>query len=88
LVNRPGIMVTMVNTGSRIKKLRLQAGLSQRELVRDSGYSNAYLSRIESGDRDPSYRFLIAISEALDTTALYLDTGRHDAECPFCLHRP
>ncbi len=68
--------------GTRIKRLRTDLGLSQRQL---SGprLSYAYISRVESGDRTPSLSALIALAKKLNTTALYLATGRHD-HCPFC----
>jgi transcriptional regulator with XRE-family HTH domain len=45
--------------------------------------SYAYISRIEAGERRPSLSALIELAEKLDTTALFLATGRlHD--CPFC----
>ncbi|SHF61188.1 DNA-binding transcriptional regulator, XRE-family HTH domain [Desulforamulus putei DSM 12395] len=35
-------------------KARIEAGYSQRSLSRKIGASNAYISQIESGDRNPS----------------------------------
>jgi transcriptional regulator with XRE-family HTH domain len=42
----------MSSVGRRIRERRLELGLSQRELATD-GLSNAYLSRIEAGQRTP-----------------------------------
>ena len=70
-------------TGERIRARRGELGLSQRALVEGTGYSYAYLSRIEAGARTPSLSALIEFAEALDTSALYLATGRH-TDCPFC----
>lgn len=68
--------------GKRIKKLRLEKGLSQRQLA-VPGVSYAYISRIEAGTRNPSLKALIKIAAKLDTTALFLLTGQNDS-CPVC----
>lgn len=73
----------MTAIGKRIRRLRLEAGLSQRELA-SPGVSYAYVSRLESGARDASGKALRKIAAKLNTTALYLETGRHDAKCPHC----
>jgi transcriptional regulator with XRE-family HTH domain len=74
-----------VHTGKRIKRLRLEHGLSQRDVAEDlPRVSYAYMSRIEAGERTPSLSALIGIAEKLDTSALYLATGRRDMPCPFC----
>jgi transcriptional regulator with XRE-family HTH domain len=68
--------------GSRIRRRRRELGLSQRALS-GRGISYAYISRVESGKRTPSLSALIALAERLETTALYLASGRRD-RCPFC----
>jgi ribosome-binding protein aMBF1 (putative translation factor) len=70
-------------TGERIRERRLALGLTQRGLDNATNFSYAYVSRIEAGERTPSLSALIEIAAALDTSALYLATGRHD-NCPFC----
>jgi len=69
--------------GERIRRLRVERGLSQRDLAQP-GVTYAYISRIEAGTRAPSGKALRALAEKLDTTALYLETGRHDIPCPHC----
>lgn len=69
--------------GQRIKAMRLALGLSQRAL-QDDGVTYAYISRIEAGTRSPSFEALIVLADKLDTTALELLTGKHDAHCPVC----
>jgi transcriptional regulator with XRE-family HTH domain len=69
--------------GERIKALRLERGLSQRDLSAP-GMSYAYLSRIEAGERTPSLSALIELAERLDTSALYLASGKTGRRCPFC----
>ena len=41
--------------GQRLKRLRLEQGMSQRELA-SPGVSYAYISRIEAGTRQPSVK--------------------------------
>lgn len=61
--------------GQRLKRLRLERGLSQRELAAQ-GVSYAYISRIEAGTRQPSVKALRTLARKLGVTADYLETGR------------
>lgn len=75
--------------GRRIRRLRLERNFSQRDLECD-GVTFAYISRIESGDRDASMKALIKIADKLNVPALYLLTGAEprnnpDVTCPLCL---
>jgi len=60
--------------GQRLKRLRLEQGLSQRELAAP-GVSYAYISRIEAGTRQPSVKALRRLAAKLGVTADYLETG-------------
>src|SRR5438034_3250072 len=60
--------------GERLKRLRTERGLSQRDLS-SPGVSYAYISRIEAGARRPSVKALRKLSEKLGVTADYLETG-------------
>lgn len=60
--------------GQRLKRLRLERGLSQRELAAP-GVSYAYISRIEAGTRQPSVKALRKLAAKLGCTADYLETG-------------
>ena len=60
--------------GRRLKRLRLERGLSQRELS-SPGVSYAYISRIEAGTRRPSVKALRRLAAKLGVTASYLETG-------------
>jgi len=62
------------SVGQRIRRLRLERGLSQREL-QSPGVSYAYISRIEAGARTPSVRALRKIAPKLGVSADYLETG-------------
>jgi transcriptional regulator with XRE-family HTH domain len=60
--------------GQRLKRLRLEHGLSQRELA-SPGVSYAYISRIEAGTRQPSVKALRRLAAKLGVPAEYLETG-------------
>jgi transcriptional regulator with XRE-family HTH domain len=61
--------------GARLKRLRLQRGFSQRDLS-SPGVSYAYISRIEAGARTPSVKALRKLSQKLEVSVEYLETGR------------
>lgn len=60
--------------GERLRRLRLERGLSQRELS-ERGVSYAYISRIEAGARRPSVKALRMLARKLGVSADYLETG-------------
>src|SRR3954470_8024332 len=60
--------------GQRLKRLRLERKLSQRELAAP-GVSYAYISRIEAGTRQPSVKALRRLAAKLNVSADYLETG-------------
>ncbi|MHB8469022.1 MAG: helix-turn-helix domain-containing protein [Gaiellaceae bacterium] len=60
--------------GQRLKRLRLEQSLSQRELAAP-GVSYAYISRLEAGTRQPSVKALRKLAVKLGVTADYLETG-------------
>src|SRR6266568_9491063 len=60
--------------GQRLKRLRLDRHLSQRELAAP-GVSYAYISRIEAGTRQPSVKALRRLAAKLGVSADYLETG-------------
>jgi transcriptional regulator with XRE-family HTH domain len=63
------------DVGARLKRLRLQRGLSQRDLS-SPGVSYAYISRIEAGARTPSVKALRKLAQKLGVSVEYLETGR------------
>jgi ribosome-binding protein aMBF1 (putative translation factor) len=73
--------------GERIRRLREERGLSQRELA-EPGVSYAYVSRLEAGDRRASLQALRKLAAKLGVTPLYLEVGRDDATCPHCGRAP
>ena len=60
--------------GQRLRRLRHERGLSQRELE-GPGVSYAYISRIEAGARRPSVKALRMLARKLGVSADYLETG-------------
>jgi transcriptional regulator with XRE-family HTH domain len=60
--------------GERIRSLREERGLRQRDLAFD-GCTAAYISRIEAGARIPSLQLLREIGKRLGVSADYLATG-------------
>ena len=55
--------------GTRVRNLRLEAGLSQDALAGRCGLSSSMLSRIESGQRQPSLSVLHTIADGLQVPA-------------------
>lgn len=62
--------------GERILEARIRTGLSQRQAVKRTPYTAAYLSRIENGQRTPSVPFLRSISPILGVSPVWLETGQ------------
>lgn len=60
--------------GRRVLKMRVRAGLPQRELA-FPGCSYAYLSRIEAGTRVPSLTVIRELARRLDTSEDFLCWG-------------
>jgi transcriptional regulator with XRE-family HTH domain len=60
--------------GQRIRRLRLERGLSQRDLSAP-GITYAYVSRIETGGRKPSLKAMRHLARRLGVDLEYLETG-------------
>jgi tetratricopeptide (TPR) repeat protein len=66
---------TMVEPiAERLRRLRLERGLSQRELA-EPGVTPAYISRIEAGARQPSLKVVRMLADRLGVSEGYLETG-------------
>ncbi|MDQ3767063.1 MAG: helix-turn-helix domain-containing protein [Actinomycetota bacterium] len=61
--------------GNRVKQLRIDKGLTQKELAEPS-YTHAYVSTIEAGRRQPSDEALRHIAAKLGVAEEELATGR------------
>lgn len=71
--------MSSVDTGKRIKALRLARGLKQKDLAAAIGIKPPSLSELESGEsKAPSGPVLTALCTALGTNAEWLLTGRGD----------
>src|SRR6059058_4099829 len=70
-----GTPQTREQVGTRLKRLRLEHVLSQRDLS-SPGVSYAYISRIEAGARTPSVKALRMLARKLAVSVEYLETGR------------
>jgi len=68
------LAVSEETIGQRLRRLRLERGMSQRELS-SPGVSYAYISRIEAGTRQPSVKALRKLARKLGIAAEYLETG-------------
>ena len=66
--------------GDRIRKRRLELGLSQSELAA-AGVTYSYISRIEANIRQPSAKALRQLAPKLRVSVHWLETGKpHPAE--------
>jgi tetratricopeptide (TPR) repeat protein len=64
-----------MSVGTRLRRLRLQRGLTQKELA-DPRYTHAYVSTIEAGRRQPSPTALEHFAKKLSVDVEELRTGR------------
>lgn len=67
-----------MDLGTRLRRLRLEMGLTQGELA-DPAYSYAYVSSIEAGRRNPSAKALEFFATKLGVNPQELATGRNPA---------
>jgi transcriptional regulator with XRE-family HTH domain len=54
--------------GSRIKELRLLAGMTQEDLAERCGLFRTYMSRIETGQANPTLTMIHALATSLAVT--------------------
>ncbi len=69
-----------MDVSSRIKQLRESAGLSKNKLASMSGISQAYISMLEAGTKQPTVEKLSAICNALGITLSDFFADTRDAE--------
>lgn len=70
-----------MHIGEKIKKRRLEIGMSQRELARKMGYSdNSTLNRIEKGTVDVSQGKVVQFAKALNVSIAYLMDWEEDEQ--------
>ncbi len=69
--------------GKRIAEKRKETGLTQAALAEELNVSTAYVSQIEGDLRKPSYKILIDIAHALNSSVDYIVSGKGiEAENP------
>jgi len=51
--------------GTRIRQLRKRARLSTQSLAQRAGYTSAFMSQIEKGERQPSFETIVRLAKAL-----------------------
>src|SRR5580698_11233404 len=70
-------MVSVRDLGEYIREQRVLSQISLRQLAKQAGVSNPYLSQIERGLRKPSAEILQQIAKALriSAEALYVQAG-------------
>ena len=54
-----------VALGLRIKELRTAAGMTQEQIADHAGFFRTYMSRIETGDANPTFDALLVLATAL-----------------------
>ena len=64
--------VIIVDFGNKLKKLRLQAGLTQKQLAERIGVTKSVISFYELRERTPSPDILIKLSNVFHVTTDYL----------------
>ena len=68
--------------GARLRQLRLQRGLTQKDLAAQSGLSKAFLSRLESGDRQASVSAALTLCKIFHVSLASL--FEHSTNEPLC----
>lgn len=69
----------MDSMSNRLRCLRIESDLSQRQLAAELGVSNATISRIEKG-RQPSTKILIAYAEYFGVSMNWIIDGKEFGE--------
>lgn len=70
----------MVEFGKRLRSLRLQNNLSQKQLAAQIGVQNSIISFYEVGERSPSLDVIMKLASVFHVSTDYL-IGLEKAEC-------
>lgn len=65
---------TLIQLGNRIRKIRLEKKLTQAELAERCSCNRNYISMLERGERNPSYKSLVMIARGLEVKVQLLVT--------------
>lgn len=55
----------LIELGGRIRAIRLEKNLTQAELAQRCACNRNYISMLERGERNPSYKSLVMIAKGL-----------------------
>lgn len=58
----------IIEVGSRVKRLRTEAGLTLEEFAAQSGVSRAMLSKVERGEKSPTLAIIVRIAKGLNVS--------------------
>jgi transcriptional regulator with XRE-family HTH domain len=64
--------MSKVQIGMRLASLRMEYGLTQNEFAKKLGFDPSYISKIESGYQEPSFRFLKKAAKEFSVSPSYL----------------
>ena len=67
--------------GRQIRFLRLKVNWSQEDLADACGLDRTYVGGIERGERNPSLKNIVKISEALQVSILELFVPPQESDC-------
>jgi transcriptional regulator with XRE-family HTH domain len=65
----------LIEIGERVKKIRLELGLSQKEMAGELEVPNSYLSDIECGKGNPGHLLFFKLTTRLNVSLDYLFHG-------------
>ena len=51
--------------GNKIRKIRMEKGMSQEMVAHEAGIERSYMGAIERGERNPSYDKFLSIAKAI-----------------------
>lgn len=77
---RPSLKVMSKSFAGRLKKLRRDKGLTQKDLAQIVGCETVLISRYERGEGLPKFDTLVMLSEALRVSTDELALGRSPSE--------
>ncbi len=76
------MLVATYPIGERVRQLREAAGMSQYQLAKLAGVLGSSLSRIEKGERDPSWTTVVKLARALGAPLTEFDLDPPDDPPP------
>lgn len=81
-MNQPDIRESLKEIGARIKNIRIELRINQKEMAENLNIANTYLSEIESGKRNPGYIFFYKLYKTFNINLNYLFTGEGEMLYP------